>query len=132
MAKRSATVIDDGCAIGTIVSRASRIPIEKIEQTRAIRHITAAMPSVVYAVQFRDGTIKIGCTTQLADRHRHFRGKGGVIVGFCVGDMDDEREIHLRLRPHLAHGREYYNPTPQVLEVVNDMRDEFNLPHIAA
>ncbi len=109
-----------------------RANIEKREQSRAVRAVTALWPSVVYAVRFPDGTFKIGCSTNLAARHRKFRAKGGEIVGFMAGDFDDERAIHQSLHHAVMRGREWYHPEPEVLAVVNEMRDQFDLPHLAA
>lgn len=57
---------------------------------------------------------------------------GAEILGFVPGTTDDEQAVHASLRPHVAHGVEYYHPTAAVMAVVNEMRDRFNLPHIAA
>jgi hypothetical protein len=82
---------------------------------------------VLYAIRCPDGAIKIGCTKRLAIRSYQLHGQ---ILGFTFGDFPDEAAIHDRLRPHLAHGQEYYHPTPAVMAVVNDMRDTFGMDHI--
>lgn len=106
---------------------------ELVEQTNAIRALTGDAESVIYAVQFPDGVIKIGCTTNLVRRRYGYRQHE--ILGFRPGDMAEEKAIHETLSPHLAWGREWYHPVPAVLDVVNGMRAHFNLeplPYVEA
>lgn len=110
----------------------ARVNREKVDQSKAITALIGHLPSVLYAVRFPDGIIKIGCSTKFAQRLRCFRGKGAEVLGFTAGDLTDEQKIHDSLTCHLDHGREYYRPTAEVLAVVNRMRDEWKLPHVAA
>lgn len=100
------------------------------DRSQAIRALCGG-ERVIYAIRLRDGVIKIGCTARL-DRRRAWFGPDAEVVGFIPGDFDDERAIHDSLAPHVERGREYYRPEPPVLAVVNQMRDRFNLPHLAA
>ena len=100
---------------------------ERVEQTRAIKAITAGKHTI-YAVQFPDGVIKIGCTGDLAARYNAYVADGGQIVGFRFGGFDDELALHKTLEPHRARAREWYHPTAEVLAVVNAMRESFNMP----
>lgn len=125
------TLYGDRPAEGTKIGP-RRMNYEKVEQSRAIRALLAGIDSVVYAVQFPDGTVKIGCSGNLAQRIRNFRGKGGEVIGFRAGDFDDEKAIHDSLIAYRVRGREYYRPSIEVMAVVNAMRDEWNLPHVAA
>lgn len=84
---------------------------------------------MVYAIRTTDGLVKIGCTSNLASRARQIPGE---IIAFRPGDFDDEAVIHATLAAHRARGREYYHPTTAVLAVVNDLREHFNLPPLAA
>jgi hypothetical protein len=84
---------------------------------------------VIYAMRLPDGAIKIGCCADLANRASQLHGQ---ILGFRPGDIPEETEIHRSLRRHVARGREYYHPRPEVIAFVNELRDEFDLPHIAA
>lgn len=86
--------------------------------------------SVVYAIRLADGVVKIGCTSNFRRRRRDF-GAATKLLAFQFGDAADEREIHRRLRQHLARGREYYHPAAEVIAVVNEMREKWNLPPIA-
>lgn len=100
------------------------------ERADAIRALTANVDTVVYALELPDRIIKIGCTKNLVNRRRDF--VGSTILAFRPGTFEDEKAIHVDLRRHRARGREYYRRAPDVLAVVNEMRDHFNLPHIAA
>jgi hypothetical protein len=82
---------------------------------------------VIYALRLTDGTIKIGCTKDLANRASSLQGK---ILGFRPGSFDEEAEIHATLKPHRARGWEYYEVAPAVLAVVNELRDHFGLDHL--
>jgi hypothetical protein len=85
---------------------------------------------VVYAMRMPDGAIKIGCTSNLANRSYCLHGE---ILGFRFGGFDEERVILAHLRPHRVRGYEYFRPdAPEVLEVVNEMREPFGLPPLAA
>lgn len=98
------------------------------ERAKALRALTQGL-SVVYAMRLPDGVIKIGCSTDLAGRRRCVHAEAE-ILGFRFGELEDERAIHAILAPHRVRGREWYEPHPAVLDVVNEMRAEWNLPPI--
>lgn len=100
------------------------------DRTQALKALTMGRP-VVYAARLADGTIKIGCSASVWDRRRSL-GIGAELIGFVFGTIDDEQAIHESLAAHRSRGREYYHPAPAVMAVVNEMRDRFGLPHIAA
>jgi hypothetical protein len=96
---------------------------------------------VVYAARLTDGAVKIGWTEHFGSRLRwlkSYTGQDVELLAFRLGTYDDEQAIHASLLDHRASGsqyanaREYYNPTPEVLAVVNQMRESLNMPHIAA
>ena len=99
------------------------------DRAQAIDALTGGQP-VVYALRLADGTIKIGHSGAVTRRRNHFNE--AEIIAFRVGDVRDEQGIHQQLVAHRSNGREYYHPHPEVMAVVNDMRDDFGLPHIAA
>lgn len=113
-------------------SRPHVSPKTRRERNKAIKSLLPHGASVVYAVQFPDGIIKIGCTANLPKRLSFYANQDGALIGFMLGELADEQAIHASLREHLARGREWYNPTPAVMSAVNDMREHFNMPHIAA
>lgn len=88
----------------------------------AIRDALAEIGEVIYAITCEDGLIKIGHTTDL----RHRRSQHGVafqdVVAVMPGSYEDEQAIHRSLRAHVARGREYYHPHPDVIDFVNDIR----------
>lgn len=113
---------------GTSVGHA-RIRSEQADRAQALRALQGDA-QVLYALRLTDGTIKIGCTSNLAQRHRSY--PGAQILAFMPGDFEDEAAIHESLREYRARGWEYYHASPEVIAVVNAMRDEFGLPHLAA
>jgi hypothetical protein len=95
-----------------------------------------ALGSVVYAARLADGTIKIGWTERFEDRLRylsHYTKQDVELLAFRSGTFEDEQAIHRALNPHVIKGkREFYHPAPEVLAVVNEMREALRLPEIAA
>lgn len=86
---------------------------------------------VIYAIRQPGGIIKIGHTTRIANRIASLGGWQHLLA-LKPATRADELELHRTLRAHVNHGREYYNPTPEVLGVVNDMRSAMRLDPIAA
>lgn len=90
-----------------------------------------ALGPVVYAIRLDDDIIKIGLTGNLMNRLSTVRCRAksttGELLAFIPGDESDEAVLHTQLRTHLAHGREYYRPTPEVMAVVNEMRRQLGL-----
>lgn len=101
-----------------------------LDRSQALRALTGGEP-VIYALRLPDGTVKIGHSSSLWNRRRCVH-PAAEILGFMPGAYEDEQAIHETLAAHRAHGVEYYQPAPAVLAVVNEMRDEFGLPHLAA
>jgi hypothetical protein len=112
-----------------------RKPVEILD--RPEKELTAcqameALGDVVYAIRLPDDTIKIGWTTNLAQRKRSWRMPGNTgILAVKPGTCDEEQAIHQRLTAYLQRGREYYHPTPEVLAEVNSLRDAVGLEHVA-
>lgn len=106
---------------------------QNLEQARVPRvtsGLLKALGHVVYAIQTRDGNIKIGFTTDLAHRCTQVGYGQKAIIGFMRGEMSDETAIHRRLNGLAVHGREYYPWHPQVIAVVNEMRDQWGIEPI--
>lgn len=95
------------------------------DRAEALRALTMGRQTL-YALQLADGTVKIGCTADLAKRRRSY--PGSEVLGFAFGEFEDEQAVHDRLRGSVARGREYYHRTAEVLSVVNEWRDELGLP----
>jgi hypothetical protein len=88
--------------------------------------VISSLGPVIYALR-RGGTIKIGWTSNLAQRV-HSLG-GWRLIGFMLdGTRAKETEIHRRLAGHAHSGREWYpHDDPAVLEVLDEMRDQMAL-----
>jgi hypothetical protein len=100
------------------------------EATEALRILNMAGP-VVYAIRTKDGLIKIGVTSQMSIRRRKL-GPHDDILALKIGDRVVEQQIHARLTDHRHHGNEWYYPTPGVMAVINEMREDLGLKPLAA
>lgn len=81
---------------------------------------------VLYAVRTSEGLIKFGFTADLNRRLRAY--VGGSLLAFRAGSRNAETDLHRSLAPSVARGREWYNPTPAVMAVVNEWRAALRLP----
>lgn len=90
------------------------------------------LPPVVYFIRVDDGLIKIGHTAHLADR-KAVHGRGWErLLAIEPGTRDDEAALHRRFASHLARGREYFNPAPELMEYVNNVRVQLGVQPLAA
>ena len=99
-----------------------------IENRDTIASLQGGRP-MLYAMRVKGGLIKIGCSRNIGERRRNLTGE---LLAMAPGDFADELAIHQSLAGHAHHGREYYNPTPEVLAVVNELREYFKLDPLAA
>lgn len=115
--------------------RAPRVPVGPAPGPGAVlrdrKQAMSELPPVVYAARLRDGLVKIGWSSNLHPRLARF-GPGTTLLGFRPGTRADELALHKQLADHVHHGREWYNPTPAVWAVVNDMRSDLGLEPVAA
>lgn len=106
-------------------------PLTTDLQHESVPHISnellRAIGPVVYAVQTKDGLIKIGWTTDLGHRCNQIGYGQRSIIGFIRGDRADELAIHSRLEGLAVRGREWYPWHPQVVDVVNEMRVQWGI-----
>jgi hypothetical protein len=77
---------------------------------------------VVYVIATHDGLVKIGFSSNLGRRYGNYAGMGQLVAWEPGATLDHEAEILDLLAPHVARGREWFHPTPEVLEVVYGMR----------
>ena len=99
----------------------------------AMGPILDALGEVVYAIRAKDGTLKIGYTSDLFQRCQQVGNGIGSIIAWHPGTLADEQEVHRSLDGRAVHGREYYPwDDEQVLAVVNQWRDNLGLRHITA
>lgn len=54
------------------------------------------------------------------------------LLAIKPGTRADEADLHRQLVEHLHHGREWYNPTPEVLAVINEWREALGREPLAA
>jgi hypothetical protein len=116
--------------IHTVVTNSSdsqRLTAQVSNEDRG--QILNALGSVVYAVRLPGPVIKIGCSSHLGQR---MLALGAIeILAFKPGEYADEQAIHSTLVAHRHHGREYYHPTPEVMDVVNEMREDLGLAPVS-
>ncbi|MDG4784339.1 hypothetical protein O7626_00430 [Micromonospora sp. WMMD1102] len=95
----------------------------------ALRDLTGT--EVIYAIRCPDGLIKVGHTADLASRRRAYGSDPSIVLAVRPGTLAEEQAIHVRLRPSVAHGQEYYHPTPEVLAFVNEIRTSCGVEPVA-
>lgn len=88
------------------------------------------LPPVVYFMRTRDDLIKIGHTRDLAARKYHFGSGWTHILAIVPGTRDDEKAMHQRFADHLARGREYFHPAPEVIGYINTIRSQLGISPI--
>ena len=89
--------------------------------------IIDALGEVVYAIRAKDGTLKIGHTTDLHHRCQQVGNGIRSIIAWRRGTFEDEQAVHRSLSGLAVHGREYYPWTDPVLDVVNEWRESLGL-----
>lgn len=82
----------------------------------------------VYFVRTRDGLIKIGYTTQIHNRRHGLGIEWGDILAVMPGTLAHEKACHAMYAEHLARGREYFHPHPDLLAHINQIREHLNVP----
>ena len=87
------------------------------DRDEALRALNRRGP-MIYAIRLEDGLIKIGCSTNVAARCKQL---GGELVAIAFGGWNMEAWLHRTLRPYAARGREYYEPHPEVIRVVDEL-----------
>lgn len=90
---------------------------------------------VLYAARFPDGAIKFGHTTQIGHRLTNLIAEGGgrpEVLAVKAGTYDDEQALHESLASHRRRGREWYDPDPEVMAVVNEWRAELRRDPLAS
>lgn len=118
-----------GAEIGVQVTRA---PSNAAVRRKAILEAITDLGAVIYAIQCADGLIKIGHTGNLKHRRSQHGVAFGAILAVIPGSYDDEQALHKQLQQHVAKGREYYHPTPEVLDFVNRIRTRAGIPPVHA
>ena len=86
---------------------------------------------VLYAFRTRDGLIKFGFSKHLAQRAASFGGLDAILAVRLGATYTDEQALHDSLQAHVARGREFYHPTPEIIATVNAMRADMGMPPLA-
>jgi hypothetical protein len=83
---------------------------------------------VIYYLQNGD-RIKVGYASNLAQRMRTYP-PNAEILAVHPGTLADEQRIHAELSAHRAAGREWYHPSPILLEYIAAVVEEWGEPEI--
>lgn len=93
---------------------------EQDRRARASRPKAAPRSGSVYYLLV-DGFIKIGHATHVWERMRAYP-PSSVLLAVEPGTTALERERHSRFAVHLAHGREWFRPNPELDAHIEDVR----------
>jgi hypothetical protein len=99
---------------------------------QSVPALARAVGDVVYFIRCADGLIKIGWTRTIARRRTELTSGWANLLAIKPGTFADEQALHHALRAHIAHGREYYHPTPEIMGLINEIRGTYGLSLIAA
>lgn len=99
--------------------------------TPSLYQMARGVGPCVYFFRTKDGLIKIGFTTNLGNR-RHWFGIGWnqILAIIRPGDLDIERAHHAQFAEHLARGREWFHPAPDLIDYINDIRSRLGVPPV--
>lgn len=103
-----------------------------VAQPASLSRLSQMLGDCVYFIRCDDGLIKIGWTSNIAQRKRAFGSGWTRILAVVPGSLADERALHKRFAAHRARGREYYNPDAEIVEYVNEIRSRLGVQPIAA
>lgn len=112
--------------------KAHRAPAVKMygqQSTRSISGLIRELGPVVYYLRV-GSLVKIGFTKNLADRIKRYPPDTVLLAWRIDGSLDLEAEIHTRLADSLAHGREWFHLSDQVLAEVQDAQDQCGIGRI--
>lgn len=97
----------------------------------SMRQLLKGLGPVMYAVQIGE-FIKIGHTIDLSNRMYQY-GPAATLLAWATGKTRaDELAVHRSLVAHVAQGREWYAPAPEVLAYVKAMQDACGISRYAA
>lgn len=85
------------------------------------------MGQCVYFVRTDDDLIKIGFTTKFHVRRLGLGVSWENLLLVRRATFAVEQELHQRFAQHVARGREYYHPAPEIIDLINDEREAMGL-----
>ena len=105
----------------------------KFERSREQRRTVAKVmegagnaDGLVYYIRI-NGQIKIGYTADLRQRSRNYP-PGSELLAVEPGTLYTERDRHQQFHRSLARGREWFTPTPDLLDHIDDLAKEYGIP----
>jgi hypothetical protein len=116
---------------GAAGRRAAALRRDAFGPTQSLYQLTRYLDSVVYFIRCPDGCIKIGYTTDLANRAYALAVDWTGILAVIPGGHEIEQELHAKFRPFRARSREYYEPAPELLDHVNALRVKMGVGPVA-
>jgi hypothetical protein len=125
--------------VAKALSRRSHLAAQRSRQItlplrpdQSLRSLCNDLPPVVYFIRTRDGLIKIGHTINFYDRKTAF-DKGWLhILAIIPGSRQAEADMHKRFAEHLAQGREYFHPAPELIDHINEIRASLGVGPVEA
>lgn len=120
--------------IGDMRTRSRVAPLSALDdRTRLIRECLRDLKDVelIYAIRCQDGAIKIGWTKNINLRRKGLDTTFEALLAVRPGTYDEEQALHDQLHASVAHGREYYHPTPDVLAYVNSLRQALGIQPVS-
>lgn len=112
--------VDESRRMDADLLAAQEVAAARYAESIASRRDSAPVRGRIYALDTRDGLIKIGWTKDLWLRMRQYPPTFRLIAS-CAGTRADETAIHRALRPSKVSGREWYDVTPEVVRQVNQI-----------
>jgi hypothetical protein len=112
-----------GPHIGVVIVQTT--PKEPPKPIREKRSLESA--GFMYALQVGEH-IKIGWGRSLPTRLKTYPPTAKVL-GVTTGTLNDEQNIHRKLRPWVAQNREWYHPSAEVMAVVNEFAASYEVPN---
>lgn len=99
------------------------------EQRRQKREATARdrRPGHVYYLRL-DGRIKIGWSSDLKQRLSTY-APTATLLATHAGTLHDEQELHRTFAYCRTHGREWYDPSPGLMDHIETVRREHGVPN---
>lgn len=95
------------------------------------RKLAGHLDPVIYFVRMPDKAIKIGTTTNLAQRRSQLGVEWRDILAIEPGSYAEEHAWHVRMKAHRVDGhRELFHPHAEVLAAINTIRDRLGVPAI--
>lgn len=94
------------------------------------RRLSRLVGPCVYFIRTQDGLIKIGHTGNLGKRHNAYGPGWDHLLAVVPGDRELEKAQHRRFAAHLARGREWFHPAPDLIDYINDIRSRLGVPPV--